>query len=300
MTGKNKNRVLLILIAVLIMICAIYFIISKVTASKEAEKESEEAAESEANRIWVTQIDEVTGISIQEGDTRLDFEKDGDTWYTPEDKDFPVDQDKMASLVSEYSNVESTRSLVNGDDLSAYGLDTPAMTIDVTDSNGDITQLLIGDKVGDEYYLKTNQADTVYTVGDTVVSTVSGHTLYDYVKINQLPTVTADQIKNITVDMDDQTYTFDAEDDIVTDDTVANDATSDASANDMESSNENLAETADTTSETNASNSETWTSLTQALAGMSIDSCVNYNASEESLKTYGLKSPVKQIGRAHV
>lgn len=298
MTGKNKNRVLLILIAVLIMICAIYFIITKVTASKEAEKESEEAAESEANRIWVTQIDEVTGISIQEGDTRLDFEKDGDTWYTPEDKDFPVDQDKMAGLVSEYSDVESSRSLVNGDDLSAYGLDAPSMTISVTDGAGNVTQLLIGDKVGDEYYLKTDSSDTVYTVGDTVVSTVSGHTLYDYVKINQLPTVTADQIRNITVDMDDQTYTFDAGDDVMTDATTTNDtATSDEESSDASETTATDA-TTDTeaqTEETTASNAETWTSLTQALAGMSVDSCVDYNASEESLKTYGLKTPAKRI-----
>lgn len=318
MTGKNKNRVLLILIAVLVMICAIYFIITKVTASKEAQKESEAAAESEAKRIWVTQIDELTGLSIQENDTQLDFVKENGTWYTLQDKDFPVDQDKMAELVTEYSDVESSRSLVNGDDLSAYGLDTPSMTISVTDGEGNITQLLIGDKVGDEYYLKTADNDTVYTVDATVVSMVSGHTLYDYVKINQLPTVTASQIQNITIDVNDQTYVFEAEDDTETDDAAASDSEngtdSDTSAADEENTdaNSNTASdeksdksTSDTslaentseseTAESTSSNAETWTSLTQALAGMSIDSCVDYNASEETLKTYGLKSPAKRI-----
>lgn len=292
MTGKNKNKVLLILVAVLVMICAIYFIITKVTAAKEAKKESEATAESEANRIWVTQIDEVTGISIHDGDTQLDFEKTDGTWYTTEDKDFPVDQDKMSALVSEYSDVESSRSLVNGDDLSDYGLNAPSLTISVTDGNGVVTQLLVGDKVGDEYYLKTADGDTIYTVADTVVSTVSGLTLYDYVKINQLPTVTADQIENITIDAGDKTYVMEAEDSIASDSTSSGDETN-------ASDTSNAAGTDETTKSENAksekSNSETWSSLTQALAGMSIDSCVDYNASEEALKTYGLKSPSKRI-----
>ena len=173
MTGKNKNKVLLILVAVLVMICAIYFIITKVTEAKETKKESEATAESEANRIWVTQIDEVTGISIHDGDTQLDFEKTDGTWYTTEDIDFPVDQDKMSALVSEYSDVESSRSLVNGDDLSAYGLDAPSLIISVTDGNGVVTQLLVGDKVGDEYYLKT--ADNTHHLLYHQLTTVSPH-----------------------------------------------------------------------------------------------------------------------------
>lgn len=292
MTGKNKNKVLLILVAVLVMICAIYFIITKVTAAKEAKKESEATAESEANRIWVTQIDEVTGISIHDGDTQLDFEKTDGTWYTTEDKDFPVDQDKMSALVSEYSDVESSRSLVNGDDLSDYGLNAPSLTISVTDGNGVVTQLLVGDKVGDEYYLKTADGDTIYTVADTVVSTVSGLTLYDYVKINQLPTVTADQIENITIDAGDKTYVMEAEDSIASDSTSSGDETN---ASDTLSAAGTDETTKSENAESEKSNSETWSSLTQALAGMSIDSCVDYNASEEALKTYGLKSPSKRI-----
>jgi hypothetical protein len=292
MTGKNKNKVLLILVAVLVMICAIYFIITKVTEAKETKKESEATAESEANRIWVTQIDEVTGISIHDGDTQLDFEKTDGTWYTTEDIDFPVDQDKMSALVSEYSDVESSRSLVNGDDLSAYGLDAPSLIISVTDGNGVVTQLLVGDKVGDEYYLKTADGDTIYTVADTVVSTVSGLTLYDYVKINQLPTVTADQIENITVDAGDKTYVMDAEDSVTSDSTSSGDEIN-ASDTSSTADTDETAESENTKSE--KSNSETWSSLTQTLAGMSIDSCVDYNASEEALKTYGLKSPSKRI-----
>ena len=292
MTGKNKNKVLLILVAVLVMICAIYFIITKVTEDKETKKESEATAESEANRICVTQIDEVTGISIHDGDTQLDFEKTDGTWYTTEDIDFPVDQDKMSALVSEYSDVESSRSLVNGDDLSAYGLDTPSLIISVTDGNGVVTQLLVGDKVGDEYYLKTADGDTIYTVADTVVSTVSGLTLYDYVKINQLPTVTADQIENITVDAGDKTYVMDAEDSVTSDSTSSGDEIN-ASDTSSTADTDETAESENTKSE--KSNSETWSSLTQTLAGMSIDSCVDYNASEEALKTYGLKSPSKRI-----
>ena len=237
-------------------------------------------------------IDEVTGISIHDGDTQLDFEKTDGTWYTTEDIDFPVDQDKMSALVSEYSDVESSRSLVNGDDLSAYGLDAPSLIISVTDGNGVVTQLLVGDKVGDEYYLKTADGDTIYTVADTVVSTVSGLTLYDYVKINQLPTVTADQIENITVDAGDKTYVMDAEDSVTSDSTSSGDEIN-ASDTSSTAGTDETAESENTKSE--KSNSEIWSSLTQALAGMSIDSCVDYNASEEALKTYGLKSPSKRI-----
>ena len=118
MTGKNKNKVLLILVAVLVMICAIYFIITKVTEAKETKKETEATAESEANRIWVTQIDEVTGITIHDGDTQLDFEKTDGTWYTTEDIDFPVDQDTLESAASSISSVSADRVLEDVEDLS--------------------------------------------------------------------------------------------------------------------------------------------------------------------------------------
>ena len=113
-------------------------------------------------------------------------------------------------------------------------------------------------------YTSTADGDTIYTVADTVVSTVSGLTLYDYVKINQLPTVTADQIENITVDAGDKTYVMDAEDSVTSDSTSSGDEIN-ASDTSSTAGTDETAESENTKSE--KSNSEIWSSLTQALAG---------------------------------
>ena len=85
---------------------------------------------------------------------------------------------------------------------------------------------------------------------------------------------------------------MDAEDSVTSDSTSSGDEIN-ASDTSSTADTDETAESENTKSE--KSNSETWSSLTQTLAGMSIDSCVDYNASEEALKTYGLKSPSKRI-----
>ena len=218
---KNKSVRLILSLAALGMLLGGYLGL-KVSVSKQEESDEENLEEKKTN-VFDVETDAIEALKFTIDDKEVTFDKKDGTWIKKDETDFPVDQDKMSALVSEYSDVESSRSLVNGDDLSAYGLDTPSLIISVTDGNGVVTQLLVGDKVGDEYYLKTADGDTIYTVADTVVSTVSGLTLYDYVKINQLPTVTADQIENITVDAGDKTYVMDAEDSVTSDSTSSGD-----------------------------------------------------------------------------
>lgn len=72
MTGKNKNKILIILVGVLILVCAAYIGMTKYVKDSEEKKESEAAAQSEAGRIWVTEMADVTGVALSNRDSGED------------------------------------------------------------------------------------------------------------------------------------------------------------------------------------------------------------------------------------
>ncbi|MDY3745149.1 MAG: DUF4340 domain-containing protein [Lachnospiraceae bacterium] len=331
MTGKNKNKMLIVLVGVLIIVCAAYIGMTKYVKDSEAKKESEAAAQSEAGRIWVTEMAEVTGVAFGNGDSgedgMLSFIKKDDIWYYEDDENFPVDQDLLASLATAAGSVEATRAIAESDDLADYGLDTPAAKVMVTDGGGQEVWLLIGNAVGSEYYLKTADNETVYTVGSDLMTAVEEKGLYDFVKITQLPSVSAEKILTMEVDLDGTSYKLErnetetdalAEDGTSADgETAAGDevsaeegtAAEGAVSTEDEESTEDAASSEDAEASEETETSEdtelTWRfyekgkqqsgdhdnlglKLAQSLSGMSISGCADYDAADSKLRSYGL------------
>ena len=46
----------------------------------------------------------------------------------------------------------------------AYGLDSPAYTIAMEDSEGNVTEINIGDMTGEEYYITADGGETVVSI----------------------------------------------------------------------------------------------------------------------------------------
>ena len=271
---SDKIKKLLILAGILAAVCVIYFVVSRCIDNQNEKKASQAAEESEANRIWVTTLDGIRDISFEEGENQIHFVKKDDCWYEAQDENFPVDQTALQTLVDLYSSVEATRSLTGGDALSDYGLDTPALSIHLTDGSGKITSLYIGNKVNDEYYLKKDASEVVYTVNADIYSTLSGKSLYDFVQIKELPQITVDAVESISIHFDDQNYDFKKES---------------AEASESESGE----------SEAETEGSDHFSELASTIAGLSISGCVDYNA-ENHLENYGLKNPEMRISYTYL
>lgn len=140
---KNKKAVP-ILIAVLAVLLVVYFGLQSWNKKQEEEEESGES-------ILVTELDAdtITAVSYNVGNGELAFEKQDDTWYYAEDKDFPLDQSYLQNIVDGMCAITADRKLEDGDALADYGLEEPAYTVQLTDSEGNTTQIGFGDLTGD-------------------------------------------------------------------------------------------------------------------------------------------------------
>ena len=89
----------------------------------------------------MTDLDEstITAIKYQVAAGEMSLEKEGDTWYYSEDKDFPLKQSKPEAIVKAAAQITADRKLEDGDSLDAYGLDDPNYSIEITEEDGTVT-----------------------------------------------------------------------------------------------------------------------------------------------------------------
>ena len=120
---KKKKKQSVILLGVLAILLAALFALRTVNRRTE-EAETKKAAE---QKIYVTDISDMTKIRYQSGTDGMTFEKtaDQETWIYMEDPDFPLAQQYPEEMENTFEKLEVKRELKDGDELSSYGLDEP-------------------------------------------------------------------------------------------------------------------------------------------------------------------------------
>lgn len=290
--NKKNQKILIILGIVLAAVCIVYVVLTRAAAAKEAKEESESAAQSEAARVFVTDMDDVNTIILNTGETELRFVKNDDTWDYDGDDKFPVNQDILKTIAEAAGNFEADRKLENGDSLDAYGFADDNVSVTAKDSAGTEVTLVYGDAVGDGYYVKTSDSDTVYTAGSTLYSQFQGKTLYDFVQEEALPTTFSDDIMQVKLTFDGKTYTYDKPAEEESDTSESTEAENDTSES---TETESGAAESETESETKSPEAEAFDNLAAAIPGMSIEKCADYYADKTELKKYGLDKPKMTI-----
>ncbi len=278
----KKSKQLTVAAAALLVLCAAY------AGLAWQQKRSAERAlsESENSRIYVTDFTDVTGIAIENGDSRLDFVLDGGTWYYAKDRDCPIRQAALTSLADQLTALPATRRLESADELTAYGLSDPAIRFEITTDQKSPATLLIGNQVKasgssdleeapDEYYACISGGSQVYTISSSLADTAAKG-LYDFIQTESLPVISGSDIRDITVTKDEKQSHYvkkevDGQGNIAwyrdNADTEANRLKDNAPLN----------------------------NLAQAISGLSIRSCVNYKATDEELGSCGLETPVMTL-----
>lgn len=313
--NKKNNKILIILAAVLVVVCLAYVIVVKVQETGEAREESESKAESEASRIFVSDISGADTVTLKTGKANLKFIKKDDTWYYDGDDKFPVNQDTLNTIADTASKFEATRKLENGDSLEDYGFSDDNISVTVSNPDGDSVVLEYGNSVNDEYYIKSADSDTVYTADSTMYNTVSEKTLYDFIEMESLPNCYSDEIEQVKITLDGKTYTYDKpseeegdETDVDTSEETGTGSDTDTSEETGTGSDADTSEKTDGSTDESESESETETesetespeekafdNLSSAIPGMSIEKCVNYYVEKDGLKKYGLDKPAMTI-----
>ena len=266
---KKKSVNLITAVGVLIVLSGAYVGVKAYVAKQEV-ADTESAEEENPEIISIASAD-VKSIKFVIDKKEVTFEKDGDSWVKSDETAFPVDQDKIDTLVSSLSSIKAERTLENVEDASEYELDQPENTITVTTEDGETTVIQLGmenDSTSQEYIDLNKDSSTVYVVSNSTFSSFEG-TLYDFAKSGVFPTVDSSTVSKISVDGKDSSYVVEKD----------------------ENNFWNI--TGD--GETEKADSAKATSLASALSSMAYASYVNYNCAEDELSQYGLDKPYAEI-----
>ena len=195
----KKSR-LLIWAGVLVICIACYLFLGK----KDSSSENTENEETDTASVLAIPADTITGFSFTAGKNTYSFLKTDDTWGYSGDPNFPADADKIENLLSAFSEVTANRVLTDVTDLAQYGLDEPANTIHLTDSEGSEYVLHIGNlnsSTGD-YYAYTSDEKTVYTIDSTIPLDFQIG-LYDLAKTESFPSIDSTEVSMVEIGTSD-------------------------------------------------------------------------------------------------
>ena len=266
---KKKSVNLITAVGVLVVLSGAYVGVKAYVAKQEAA--DAESAEKENPEIISIASADVKSIKFVIDKKEVTFEKNGDSWVKSDETDFPVDQDKIDTLVNSMNSIKAERTLENVEDASEYELDQPENTITVTTEDGETTVIQLGmenDSTSQEYIDLNEDSSTVYVVSNSTFSSFEG-TLYDFAKSGVFPTVDSSTVSKVSVEGKDSSYVVEKD----------------------ESNFWNI--TGD--GETEKADSAKATSLASALSSMAYSSYVNYNCAEDEFSQYGLDKPYAEI-----
>ena len=158
----KKYKSMIILLAVFVVFLVLYFVMGKIN-EQQAANDTEET-------IMVTNFDSLVSMEYTDGETTMSFVKENDVWKVADNDEITLDSDSVESIASTLSQVAAVRVLEGADELSSYGLESPAYTITMESESGVTLTLYIGDTVDGNYYATTNDKVVVYTIGSSAVT----------------------------------------------------------------------------------------------------------------------------------
>ena len=265
---KKKSMNLITAVAVLVVLSGAYVGVKTYVAKQEEKENAEE--EEEKTQVFSISSEDVQSIKFVIDKKEVTFEKNNDEWVKSDERDFPVDQDKLIEAIGSLNNVEADRVLDNVTDTTEYGLDDPTNTITITDKDGKETVLHVGmeNASTSQYYVENGEDESkIYVVADSVFQPFM-KTLYDYAKAGTFPVIDSSTINNVTVDENDDSYTLTKDD------------------------NTGLWNIQDQDGSEKADSAKV-SSLTSSIASIAYGSFVNYNCKD--LSEYGLDKPYGTI-----
>ena len=135
---------LLFAVLILIVLLVLYFVIDLQQKKSDQEAETEETEESSLPAS-VTE-DEISKVTVKNGDVTMTYVKNDDTWTYEEDPDFPLDESAVNTKMSCLTTLTVDRVLESPEDLSEYGLDKPQQEVTVLKTDGTTFTLYIGNQ----------------------------------------------------------------------------------------------------------------------------------------------------------
>ena len=209
----KKYKSLVILLTVLVVLVVAYVVTGQLK-KKSAEKENEQ------KQIAVLDMSDITSIQYTNGTDTMSFIKEGGTWYSESDKEFPLQQSSLKTMAETFGTLSANRELTDGDTLADYGLEEPQYTITLKDADGEQQNIYIGNAAGEDYYMSVGDKEKIYTVDYSVVNAMN-FDLDSMLQKDTFPSIGADNIKKVTITKVGETTEYDADNSDQSDDITA-------------------------------------------------------------------------------
>lgn len=235
-------------------------------------KEAKAAEETEAEKTYLFQSDELKRIiysdstdnsdnsensdnpdnseasdNLNSSDTWVFLKEDG-TWVYEKDPTITLKDDTMTAMENAFRKIEAVQAIEEPDSLSDYGLEHPKYTLTLQTVDEEHT-FLVGNTSGENYYFMEKGGTSVYTVADSVVSQMVW-TLDELAETDTFPYVSQDTFLKMTMELPDGT--------------------------------QKVYDSADTEQE------DTVSTVSSTLATMYVTNCADYHVTEDTLGSYGL------------
>lgn len=254
----SRGKKLLLLLGVLVLLA-----VAAVAVGRLSSEEEEAAMEDSGETVFAVDADSVTALAWTYEGESLSFSRANGGWAYDGDAAFPVDVSYLTAMLGTLAEVRANKTIPDVSDLSQYGLAEPVCAVTVT-AGGEGTPLLFGSEtgMGGEVYCSVGDGN-VYLV-DSYVPGYFSYGLLDVVEKEELPL--AGYVTGFCVDAEGETLTADR----------AEDAEGKAGWISQEKSM-----TAD---------AEKVNDFILLLTGLTGGRCVSYNADDETLEEYGLRS----------
>ena len=209
----KKKKGPLILIGVLVLLLILYFALS-IWNKKQDSKEEETV------KVTDLKTSEITGVKYDLGTGEMNFEKDGDTWYYTADKDFPLRQSYPKTVADAMGLLSADRELEDADALEEYGLDHPTYTVTLTDEDGTVTTIKVGNATGNDYYATVDDTEKVYTIPATSLDDIQTE-LDQIAQLDTYPSIGSGNLKKEVITQNGETTTYDSENEDQAEDVAA-------------------------------------------------------------------------------
>jgi len=177
----KRNKQMLILGGILVVLCVAAFVISGINNKQEKIKNTDAVAVS-------FNVEDVTAVDWYYGVNKYAFTKDGDQWIYEKDSSFPVDEDVINDILETMSEYRASFIIEHPDSLSMYGLSSPVGGVNICCNDKTIC-VSFGDysSMDEERYF-SNGDGNVYLASKDIVSD-----LYmsenDFLKLDQVPEI---------------------------------------------------------------------------------------------------------------
>ena len=190
----NKQKKLLVMLAVLVLVSAVTVMVVRREETKEKIKNTP---------ATILEWSDISAVSWSYEGNSYAFQKTDDTWAYPEDTAFPVDQEKMEDLLEQFGDLGAAFTIEEVEDYGQYGLEKPSCTITLT--QGEETRTLeLGDysKMDAQRYASLGDGNVYLLSHDPVEDFDIG--LSDLIQQDQVPAFAEVEAITLTGDQTDE------------------------------------------------------------------------------------------------